>query len=199
MYFGLRWQFCPYSFKSVGRGHWLLAGWLAAALPRLGQCLQQPRSSRLGLGRLSRLDRHRRSMASWEGKAGGAAWPVTWNLLIFWRFPLNIKLTNEVNKPGNKFYTRDMLLKSRSGQNELKNNMNKKVKETQDLSRSSLHEGATSPLRGSQREGLPYNPFSSPNQPRRRIESLTIVLMKRGRNTNFRRLNHKRMGAQRHL
>ena len=128
MYFGLRWQFCPYSFKSVGRGHWLLAGWLAAALPRLGQCLQQPGSSRLGLGRLSRLDRHRRSMASWEGKAGGAAWPVTWNLLIFWRFPLNIKLTNEINKSGNKFYTRDMLLKSRSGQNELKNNMKNNMK-----------------------------------------------------------------------
>jgi len=37
-------------------------------------------------------------------------------------------LTNEVNKPANKFYTRDMLLKSRSGQNELKNNMNNKIK-----------------------------------------------------------------------
>ena len=30
---------------------------------------------------------------------------------------------------------------------------------TQDLSRSSLHKGATSPLRCSQRAGLPYNPF----------------------------------------
>ena len=36
---------------------------------------------------------------------------------------MNTKLTNEVNKPANKFYTRDMLLKSRSGQNELNNNM----------------------------------------------------------------------------
>jgi len=41
---------------------------------------------------------------------------------------LNRKLTNEVNKPANKFYTRDMLLKSRSGQNELKNNMKNKSK-----------------------------------------------------------------------
>ena len=41
---------------------------------------------------------------------------------------MNIKLTNEVNKPGNKFYTRDMLLKSRSGQNKLKNNMNNNIK-----------------------------------------------------------------------
>lgn len=41
---------------------------------------------------------------------------------------MNTKLTNEVNKPRNKFYTRDMLLKSRSGQNELKNNMNNKSK-----------------------------------------------------------------------
>ena len=41
---------------------------------------------------------------------------------------MNTKLTNEVNKSGNKFYTRDMLLKSRSGQNELKNNMNNNMK-----------------------------------------------------------------------
>ena len=41
---------------------------------------------------------------------------------------MNRKLTNEVNKPANKFYTRDMLLKSRSGQNELKNNMKNKSK-----------------------------------------------------------------------
>ena len=41
---------------------------------------------------------------------------------------MNRKLTNEVNKPANKFYTRDMLLKSRSGQNELKNNMKNKCK-----------------------------------------------------------------------
>ena len=41
---------------------------------------------------------------------------------------MNRKLTNKVNKPANKFYTRDMLLKSRSGQNELKNNMNNKIK-----------------------------------------------------------------------
>ena len=41
---------------------------------------------------------------------------------------MNRKLTNEVNKPVNKFYTRDMLLKSRSGQNELKTNMNNKMK-----------------------------------------------------------------------
>ena len=75
----------------------------------------------------------------------------------------------------------------------------REVNETQNLSRSSLHEGATSPLRGSQRAGLPYNPFSSPNQPRRRIVLLTIVLTKRGGNTNFRRLNHKGMGAHRHL
>ena len=41
---------------------------------------------------------------------------------------MNRKLTNEVNKPANKIYTRDMLLKSRSGQNELKNNMKNKSK-----------------------------------------------------------------------
>ena len=45
---------------------------------------------------------------------------------------MNRKLTNEVNKPANKFYTKDMLLKSRSGQKELKNkmknNMNNKSK-----------------------------------------------------------------------
>ena len=41
---------------------------------------------------------------------------------------MNRKLTNEVNKPASKFYTRDMLLKSRSGQNKLKNNMNNKMK-----------------------------------------------------------------------
>ena len=41
---------------------------------------------------------------------------------------MNRKLTNEVNKPANKFYTRDMVLKSRSGQNELKNNMNNNMK-----------------------------------------------------------------------
>ena len=41
---------------------------------------------------------------------------------------MNIKLTNEINKSGNKFYTRDMLLKSRSGQNELKNNMKNNMK-----------------------------------------------------------------------
>ena len=41
---------------------------------------------------------------------------------------MNTKLTNEVTKPVNKIYTRDMLLKSRSGQNELKNNMKNKSK-----------------------------------------------------------------------
>ena len=41
---------------------------------------------------------------------------------------MNRKLTNKVNKPVNKFYTRNILLKSRSGQNELKNNMNNKMK-----------------------------------------------------------------------
>ena len=41
---------------------------------------------------------------------------------------MNRKLTNKVNKPANKFYTRDMLLKSRSGQNKLKNNMNDNMK-----------------------------------------------------------------------
>ena len=41
---------------------------------------------------------------------------------------MNTKLTNEVNKPRNKFYTRDMLLKSRSGLNELKNNMENTMK-----------------------------------------------------------------------
>ena len=41
---------------------------------------------------------------------------------------MNTKLTSEVTKPVSKFYTRDMLLKSRSGQNELKNNMNNKMK-----------------------------------------------------------------------
>ena len=41
---------------------------------------------------------------------------------------MNTKLANEVNKPRNKFYTRDMLLKSRLGQNELKNNMKNKSK-----------------------------------------------------------------------
>ena len=41
---------------------------------------------------------------------------------------MNRKLTNEVNKPVNKFYTRDILLKSRSGQNKLKNNMKNNMK-----------------------------------------------------------------------
>ena len=41
---------------------------------------------------------------------------------------MNRKLTNEVNMPANKFYTRDMLLKRISGQNELKTNMNNKMK-----------------------------------------------------------------------
>ena len=41
---------------------------------------------------------------------------------------MNRKLKNEINKPANKIYTRDMLLKSRSGQNELKTNMNNKMK-----------------------------------------------------------------------
>ena len=41
---------------------------------------------------------------------------------------MNRKLTNKVNKPINKFYTRDTLLKSRSGQNKLKNNMNNNIK-----------------------------------------------------------------------
>ena len=36
---------------------------------------------------------------------------------------MNRKLTNEVNKPANKFYTRGIVLKSRLGQNVLKNNM----------------------------------------------------------------------------
>jgi hypothetical protein len=37
-------------------------------------------------------------------------------------------LTNEINKSANKFYTRDMLLKNRLGQNEFKTNMNNKMK-----------------------------------------------------------------------
>ena len=41
---------------------------------------------------------------------------------------MNTKLTNEVNNPVSKFYIRDMVLKSRSGQNELKNNMNNNMK-----------------------------------------------------------------------
>ena len=41
---------------------------------------------------------------------------------------MNTKLTNEVNKHVKKFYARDMLLKSRSGQNKLKTNMNNKMK-----------------------------------------------------------------------
>ena len=41
---------------------------------------------------------------------------------------MNRKLTNEVNKSANKFYTRNILLKSRSGQNELKNNTKNKSK-----------------------------------------------------------------------
>ena len=41
---------------------------------------------------------------------------------------MNRKLTNEVIKPADKLYTRDMLLKSRSGQNELKNYMKNKSK-----------------------------------------------------------------------
>ena len=41
---------------------------------------------------------------------------------------MNTKLTNDVAKPVNKFYTRNMLLKSRSGQNELKNNMENTMK-----------------------------------------------------------------------
>ena len=40
---------------------------------------------------------------------------------------MNTKLTNEV-KPGNKLYTRDMLLKGRSGQNGFKNNMKDNMK-----------------------------------------------------------------------
>ena len=41
---------------------------------------------------------------------------------------MNRKLTNEVIKPADKLYTRDMLLKSRSGQNELKNYMKNNMK-----------------------------------------------------------------------
>ena len=41
---------------------------------------------------------------------------------------MNTKLTNEVTKSMSKFYTRDMLLKSRSGQNELKNKMKNNMK-----------------------------------------------------------------------
>ena len=41
---------------------------------------------------------------------------------------MNTKLTNEVKMPASKFYTRDMVLKSRSGQNELKNNMKNNMK-----------------------------------------------------------------------
>ena len=37
-------------------------------------------------------------------------------------------MTNEVNKPANKFYTRYMLLKGRSGQNGFKNNMKDNMK-----------------------------------------------------------------------
>ena len=41
---------------------------------------------------------------------------------------MNRKLTDKVIKPVDKFYTRHMLLKSRSDQNELKNNMKNKSK-----------------------------------------------------------------------
>ena len=41
---------------------------------------------------------------------------------------MNRKLKNEINKPANKIYTRDMLLKNRSGQIKLKTNMNNKMK-----------------------------------------------------------------------
>ena len=41
---------------------------------------------------------------------------------------MNRKLTNEVIKPVDKFYTRHMLLKSRSDQNELKNYMKNNMK-----------------------------------------------------------------------
>ena len=52
---------------------------------------------------------------------------------------MNRKLTNEVNKPANKFYTRDMLLKSRLGQNELKNKMKNNMKNnSQDVLRKML-------------------------------------------------------------
>jgi len=37
-------------------------------------------------------------------------------------------LTNKVKISASKFYTRDMVLKSRSGQNELKNNMKNNMK-----------------------------------------------------------------------
>ena len=41
---------------------------------------------------------------------------------------MNTKLTKDVAKPVNEFYIRNMLLKSRSGQNELKNNMKNNMK-----------------------------------------------------------------------
>ena len=41
---------------------------------------------------------------------------------------MNTKLTNEVKRPASKFNTRDMVLKSRSGQNEHKNNTKNKSK-----------------------------------------------------------------------
>ena len=37
-------------------------------------------------------------------------------------------MTNDVAKPVSKFYIRDMVLKSRSGQNELKNNIKNNMK-----------------------------------------------------------------------
>ena len=51
---------------------------------------------------------------------------------------------------------------------------------------------ATSPLRSSQRAGLPYNSFSSPNPPLRRNE-FSLALVQKGRgNTNFSGCSHTR-------
>ena len=60
------------------------------------------------------------------------------------------------------------------------------MKWAQDLSRSSLHKGATSPLRCSQRAGLSYNPFPhSINHVGGLSYSLVDVHKGRG-DTNFR-------------
>jgi len=60
------------------------------------------------------------------------------------------------------------------------------MKWTQDLSRSSLHKGATSPLRCTQRAGLPYNPFPHSINHTRGLSSLLVNVHEGRGNTNFR-------------
>jgi hypothetical protein len=60
------------------------------------------------------------------------------------------------------------------------------MKETQDLFQSSLHKGATSPLRCSQRAGLPYNPFPHSINHTKRLSCLLVDVHEGRGNTNFR-------------